>query len=304
MKHLKLTFGDIAQTGILYYDRKVEAACRDICNTLQIDNMPDYDSKHYYKLEDDEFIRLGIPTNSKLSTNDLVFKDNLIHKFEDNNHNVLFVFKGKVLTGIVHFSDYNQTKVLQAIQQDVLAFERKMRQYLFLKGFRNKDVIKFFEHKIRNSNSRARAYFEGRIAIIEKNKHKDSLLGEFQIFTLKELLEFGDSELSNNMFTLESVKMVGENKPKSEGYYINELRNMAMHGKNPVDKDESSSIYSIDSLKVLFESLKLLRKATYRIESLIVKHKDYQKSIQMDNRSKLEIIHQHHPKALNFFIGN
>ena len=50
MNYQKLTFEDIMQTKILYYDKKVEVACLDICSTLHIDTMPDYDSKHYYEL--------------------------------------------------------------------------------------------------------------------------------------------------------------------------------------------------------------------------------------------------------------
>lgn len=303
MKHLKLTFGDIAQSGILYYDREVEKACKDICETLRIDNMPDYDSKHYYKLEEDEeFVRLPIESKSKLSTEELVFKNSLIEKFRSNNHNVLFVFKGEVLTGIVHLSDYNQTAVLQAIQQDILAFERKLRQYLFLKGLKNEDVIKYFRYRIKNGNSGTKNHFEARIATFEKDRDKHSQLGEFQMFTLKELLEFGNSSQSKEVFPSERVFI--NNKPQPEGFFINNLRNMAMHGQNPVDQDEESSVYSIDSLNYLFKSLEILKKLTYRIEKLIANHEDYQKSIQMDNRSKLEIIHQHHPKALNFFIGN
>lgn len=303
MKHLKLTFGDIAQTGILYYDREIEAACRNICETLRIDNMPDYDSKHYYKLEeDDEFIRLPIEPKSKLSTEELVFEKPLIKKFQDNEHNVMFVFKGEVLTGIVHLSDYNQTKVLQAIQQDVLAFERKLRQYLFLKGLKNQDIIKYFKDKIKEGSNSDKSYYQGRLVTFERDKDKHSQLGEFQMFTLKELLEFGSSSHSNELFPSKNVRINNNNRP--EGFFINNLRNIAMHGQNPVDKDEESSVYSIESLKHLFKSLEILKKFTYRIEKLIANHEDYQKSIQMDNRSKLEIIHQHHPKALNFFIGD
>lgn len=43
MKHLKLTFEDIMQLNLLYYDKSSEAACFDICNYLNIDNMPDID---------------------------------------------------------------------------------------------------------------------------------------------------------------------------------------------------------------------------------------------------------------------
>lgn len=77
---------------------------------------------------------------------------------------------------------------------------------------------------------------------------------------------------------------------------------MAMHGKNPVEKQQGSSIYFIESLRQLFQALKTLEEFTYRIEKLIHEHKDYQKSVELDNQKKLEIIHQHHPQALNYFI--
>src|SRR5690606_12626240 len=120
-------------------------------------------------------------------------------KFEVNTHNVLFVFKGEVLTGIVHFSDYNQTTVLQAIQDDVLAFERKMRQYLFLKNFRNEDMLDYFKYRS-EKDEYSRRYFEGRIHRLEKRKEEISQLGEFQMFDLKDLLEFGNDPQSNRLF--------------------------------------------------------------------------------------------------------
>ena len=137
MKHLKLTFGEIEQRGILYYDQEVAQACLHICQTLKIDNMPDYDSEHYYELNGKKFTKKTIEKKNRLLTDDKVFDPSLLEKFRSNQHNVLFVFKGEVLSGIVHFSDYNQTSVLQAIQDDVLTFERKMREYLFLKNYRN-----------------------------------------------------------------------------------------------------------------------------------------------------------------------
>ena len=68
--------------------------------------------------------------------------------------------------------------------------------------------------------------------------------------------------------------------------------------------DQESSVYSIESLEYLIKALNILEAFTYRIEKLIDGHEDYQKSDRMDNRSKLNIIYEHHPKALNYFIGN
>lgn len=301
MKHLKLTFGDIAQRGILYYDKEVEKACINICKSLKIDNMPAYDSEHYYELEDKQFTKKPIQEKDRLATGDNIFDASLIEKFRSNKHHVNFVFKGEVLTGIVHFSDYNQTSVLRAIQDDVLTFERKMREYLFLKGFKNQDMLDYFKYRA-EKNEHSRRFYEKRLFQLEKRKEELSQLGEFQMFDLKDLLEFGNDAPSKKSFEYTKVNL--RDREIYESTLVNSLRNMAMHGKNPVELDEESSVYSIESLEYLFKALKILETFTYRIEKLIANHGDYKKSVRMDNRSKLEIIYQHHPKALRYFLGN
>jgi len=57
------------------------------------------------------------------------------------------------------------------------------------------------------------------------------------------------------------------------------------------------------SLEMLFESLQMLRKEYGAITFKIRQHPDYQKSINLENLSKLDIIHNHHPKALEYFLG-
>src|SRR5690606_20096266 len=186
-------------------------------------------------------------------------------------------------------------------QDDVLAFERKMRQYLFLKNFRNEDMLDYFKYRS-EKDEYSRRYFEGRIHRLEKRKEEISQLGEFQMFDLKDLLEFGNDPQSNRLFEYKKIDVNG--KSLYESTMVNSLRNMAMHGKNPIEMDEESSVYSIESLEYLFKALNILEAFTYRIEKLIADHEDYQKSVRMDNRSKLNIIYEHHPKALNYFIGN
>lgn len=301
MKHQKLTYEDISQKNILYYDKEVEEACFSICETLKIDNMPGYDSEHYYELENGKFIKTEIEADLKLYSHQLIFDTELLEKFGQNKHNVLFVFKGEVLQGIVHFSDYNQTKVLQAIQDDVLTFERRMRQYLFLKNYRNRDMSDFFHYRA-DKYPHSRDFYLEKVEILEKREDEMNQLGEFQVFDLRDLLEFGNSSYTNKLFPSATIDV--NDKKIHEIKLITSLRNMAMHGKNPVEKDEESSVYSIASLRYLFRALRSLEDFTYRIEKLIHSQEDYQKSVVMDNRNKLEIIHQHHPKALNYFIGD
>lgn len=301
MQHKKLNFEDISQKNVLYYDDEMEEACLNICDSLNIYNMPGYDSLHYYELHDRKFHKKDIDSNVRLLTENPVFDKSLLDKFQINTHNVLFVFKGDVLNGIVHYSDYNQTKVLQAIQDDVLTFERRMRQYLFLMKYRNKDMIEYFHYRAKKYEQ-SKEFFLERIEILEKRAKEMNQLGEFQVFDLRDLLEFGNSSFSDTLFPSATIELNG--KKIHEIKLVTSLRNMAMHGKNPVEKDLESSVYSIESLRYLFTALKTLEEFTYRIEKMISCQEDYRKSVIMDNRNKLEIIHDQHPQALSYFIGD
>ncbi len=301
MEHKKLSFKDISQQNILFYDEELEEACKDICHSLRIHNMPAYDSKHYYELRDGNFSKKEIEESDRLLNENPVFDEGLLKKFKSHQDSVLFVFKGEVLSGIVHFADYNQTKVLQAIQDDVLTFERRMRQYLFLMNYRNKDMIDFFHYRAKKYDH-TKAFYAEKIEILEKRADEMNQLGEFQVFDLRDLLEFGNSSYTDKFFPAETIELDG--KKIDQIRLVTSLRNMAMHGKNPVEKEEKTSVYSIESLRYLFTALKTLEEFTYRIEKLINNQEDYRKSLVMDNRSKLEIIHEHHPQALNYFISS
>lgn len=299
MEHQKLTFGDIAQKNMLYYDERQLEACLQVCRILRIDNMPDYDSTHFFELNETEFIKKKIKEEHILSFKDRIFNDELITQFATNKHNVLFVFKGDVLIGIVHFSDYNQTKILKAIQDDILTFERRLRQMLFLAGFRNENILEYFQRRA-EQNETSRIFYEGRIRSLEGKIDEMSQLGEFQLFTLKDLMEFSNDAKEENLLTAESIEVNG--KEVREIKLVNDLRNMAMHGKNPIELDQESHVFSTQSLNKLFQSLRTLRRLTYKVEKIIANHPDYRKSVEMENQSKLHIIHEHHPKALNYFL--
>lgn len=75
-----------------------------------------------------------------------------------------------------------------------------------------------------------------------------------------------------------------------------------MHWKNPISIYQETSIYSIESLHLLMNSLEILNKYNSKLEEMIFSNEDYQKTIQMEYKSKLEIIHQHLPKWLKYFI--
>lgn len=302
MNYKKLKFSDIMQSKILYYDEEVEDACYNICEELKIDNMPDYDSKHYYELVNGSFEKKVIQDNLKLKTTDVIFDKACIEKFQNNDHNVLFVFEGNILKGIVHFSDYNRNIVLKRIQDDVLNFEFNLREFLILNDRSNTDILSFFEYrKKKASGQRDKNHWSDKVLRFEKKTNQMKNLGQFQLFNLTDLMFYCKSSRSKRLFEFDPHPL---DKNKDESDIIGSLRNLAMHGKNPVEKDLDSGIFSIESLKYFTESLKVLKKYNSELVEKIYNNEDFLRSVKLENQNKLRIIHEHHPKALKYFVGN
>ncbi len=301
MNFNKLLFSDIMQDKILYYDKDVEEACFDICNTLKIDFLPDYDSKHYYELIDNSFVKKNISKSIKVNVDDKIFNNNQIQKFLNNKHNVLFVFSGKILKGIVHFADYNKNVIIKNIQDDVLTFELNLREFLVLNGKSNKDILDYFEYKISKKGKNDRSYILKKLERHRRYETLKSSLGAFQHFELLDLLQYCNSPFSGILFKTNEINnkinLVDEN-------IINSLRNTAMHGKNPIEIDLNLKIYSVDSLLTLKISVETLAYYNSILELNINKHKDYTLTRKLENINKLKIIHEHHPNSLKYFIGH
>lgn len=302
MKHLKSTFEDIMQPHLLYYDKSSEAACFDICNYLNIDNMPDIDGEHFFELHDGEFQKEAIGEKHKVSTSKSIFSQENIDKFQVNRHNVLFVFEELAIKGVVHISDFNRDIVLQYIQDDILAFERKLRQLILLHNYQNHDIKAFFEYRqISAKKSSDQSFYKNKIDTYNNRQNEINSLGAFQIFDFSDILNFVGSSFTNQLHKIGKYSV--NNEIKDGASILRDLRNLAMHSKNPVSVDKSTSIYSLESLEKLFISLSVLRKEYAIVTMKIRKNPDFLRSIELENRGKLEIIHKHHPKALEYFLG-
>ena len=290
------------QPNILYYDKEAESACMDICDYLKIDNLPGINGRSFFEFQGNKFLGLPVRKKHRVQVSDTLFERQILNKFRDNRHNVLFVYEGDVLRGVVHFSDYNKDALLQSIQDDVLSFERKLRQLILLNGFTNADMLAYFRIKSTSKGSlRDKEYYESRLKYFDRKFNEIESLGPFQLFDFSDLLNFSASSYTGAIHKTTVYKWNGAKVAGAE--ILKELRNMAMHGKNPVAKNKSTSIYSMDSLEKLSFSLRVLRKEYSSVSKKIRQHPDLLRSIELDNRSKLEIIHSHHPKALEYFLG-
>ncbi|MBM3454215.1 MAG: hypothetical protein FJX80_03590 [Bacteroidetes bacterium] len=302
MEFVKLTIGDIMQANIIYYDELTSQACVDICSYLKIDNLPALDGKHFYKFNNQSFSRHKIRKIHSTFIDTPIFDETLEVKFLKNEHNVLFVFFGETLHGVVHISDYNRNIVLQKVQDDLLLFERNLRQLILLSGFDNIDMLKYFEYKLQKDRSdKKKKFFRGKIERYKQMENEINSLGPFQLFEFSDLLNFCNSSFTHRIFTSSEYEFNGISTPAIE--ILRWLRNMAMHGKNPISKKEEKSIYSIESLSKFKSSLNVLKAEMSKINYLIRNNKDFIKSLELENRSKLEIIYSHHPRALEYFLG-
>lgn len=220
---IKLSFGKIMTSDVVFYDDSFEAECAKYCQERYITYLPSLDDFDIcYRFADSKFQEERIDERQKVSVDDDIFDKSVVQKFEA--HQVLFVFEKNELVGVVHFSDYNRSPVFIYIYSLLLAFEKGLRELLIHNGLGNEDMIEFLPSKI-------------------KEEMKE--LEPFQTFYLKDLIKLANSK---------KILRLSES--------VNDIRNIVMHAKNPVkykDYEVAGLIYNIESFKNFFKSIKLLQ---------------------------------------------
>ncbi len=267
MKLYALTFGDIMERNVLYYDEQQQEACAHLCHTLKIDYLPALDGLNKYEFKGNVFQCSAIDNSQWVDIEGAIFHQNVPALFQSQGHNVLFVRQHGTLIGVVHISDYNRPLVTETIQNWVLEFEHSLRRYLTASGKTESDI-----------NS-----------IRDKPAKIDVRLHPFQIFLLTDLMRF--VKLGNTYpFSLS----------EDEYQEIRILRNSAMHGKDWVESD--NSVYDNDSLSLLFNRIKTLERKLQDLYShLFQLEKPFRASL---NQKKLELLKTSEIAALNFILSN
>jgi hypothetical protein len=236
------------ETNVLYFDESYEEILKKIADTLKITYFPGIGGENRYKYNGDKFIKDIIDPSIRLDTLEPIFDVCLVSKFQ-SHEDVLFVYSGnesnfRILEGVVHVSDYNRNIIIDAIQSDVLDFERDVRRLLILEDKKNENLWDKLPHSLRKT----------RPNFYEDNKDK---YHEFQIFFIEEILHY-----------LKQINL-GVNISEEDINTVNKLRNTAMHGKNtikydnpneksPVASQEPFILFNAEDLKVLFSDIKTL----------------------------------------------
>jgi hypothetical protein len=293
MKIKSLTVGDITSQNLLYYEASCEKECLGICDYLNIDLLPLIGQSKYAERDGNKFIVKPIGENVCISPFVSILDNQFRRRLNSAMHNVVFVVDGKITKGVVHISDLNRNEIIHAIQQDYLLFERNLRHLLQLNDLTNKDVLDFMasrSQKVSNKEYWKGQYDSYSSLLKRKNiEHRSDL----QLFNLSHLLEFGNSELGRYVFPISSAE---------EKKAITDLRNKVMHAKDSIDLSNSYELQTAKQLNNFFKNLEIFIKYYELAEEKINSHTKHCRAIILDNASKLKIIGDHYPNAIEYFI--
>jgi hypothetical protein len=267
MKLYALTFGDIMERNVLYYDEQQQEACAHLCQTLKIDYLPALDGLNKYELKGNVFMCSAIDSSQWVDIEGAIFHHDVPALFQSQGHNVLFVRQHGTLIGVVHISDYNRPLVTETIQNWVFEFEHTLRRYLTAMGITDLEMAKF----------------------LKQIPLSDTRLHPFQTFLLSHLMRF-----------VREGHALPFSLSKEECEEMRELRNGAMHGKDWVEN--LNWVYDNASLSILFNRIKALESKLQDLYSRLFQlEKPFRASL---NQKKLELLKTSEIAALNFLLSN
>ena len=167
-----------------------------------------------------------------------ILRADLLARFKANP--LQFVFRHGVLTGVVHFSDYNLEVVGLYLYAQIARYERGLRKLLKHHNLKNEDMLERFR-AIADTTKRdeTRKRYEKKICDFKKDKDKFAKQYPFQSFYLDDLVD-----LAKNRGVIElSTK-------------VKDLRNQIMHSHALIDMADASTddfIYDVKSFEKFFK---------------------------------------------------
>ncbi|MCE2790118.1 MAG: hypothetical protein LW630_09430 [Saprospiraceae bacterium] len=292
---------DISSKSLLFYDESLQTECLGICQYLEIDFLPVIGEFKYAKREKDGYCVKIIPKSLAISEYSRLLDQDVREKLKRAPKNLLFVAEGKTLKGVVHINDFNRNIVSQAIQQDMLVFERNLRQWYLLNDVKNDDIRTFFEYSAKKYPKKE--YWRNELAAYRIKEENGELKkhGELQLFTLSQLLDFGNSTVSNKLFLTNDTKESKLDK-KDPRTVIIELRNIVMHAKDSISIRNELELHKINELQKFYQRVDTFILKYEGLEALIQGHEKQRRAIMLDNASKLNIIGNYYPNAIEFFL--
>jgi hypothetical protein len=244
---------DIRISDLLYFDSELEDRCYKFCRDREIDCLPALNDPEMIYLRDEatmSFRKEEITKDRQVDGFTNIFDEQMLRRFA--LHPLLMVYSNKTLSGVVHFSDYNNPVVGSYLYELFFAYEKNLRTLLVKNGLRNADMLSYFEmKKSKAKREKDIRFYEDKILAYSENPGKNEKLQPFESFYLKDL-----------------IALVNNRKITSLSDNVFKLRNMVMHAHEFVNMEDPTTddlIYNSESFKVFFELAVILHKDYKRV---------------------------------------
>lgn len=244
------TISDICVTDLFFYDENKKNDLVKFCRGYKISYLPDRDRNSCWELTDSDFKHIeSIPANFSCSPTDLIFDNKTIEKFKQGNQDeVMFVVENNMIKGVVHIVDYNNPDIYVELYRMLLKFEQNLRKLLIENGYKNEDILEWFDMKGRKeTTSNARKHFKHKVNYYNGDEEKKKRINAnpFQTFLLSELLYF--------IIDFQLVEISEDDEEK-----IRELRNWIAHSKDvtTIRPNLEHPVYNIKGLKSFIDLVK------------------------------------------------
>lgn len=258
MKPTKLTISDIQTSALLYYDPAFGDEGYHFCCERDIDCLPSLDdSTRFYRRDDQNqnFKSEELAPERYVLGSRSIFHPELLEQLR--TYPLLFVMEDGELSGVVHFSDYNNPAVSDFLYTCLASYERNLRQLAILSGFSDADMGTYFRQKLQEQKATGgnANRFQKKVATFDKGTSGRSKTPAFQSFYLDDLLGLLQH---NDVIILQDC--------------VRNLRNSVMHAHdmvNLVDVATPDYIYDFVTFETFFKQARALFDDARRVENRI-----------------------------------
>ncbi len=252
MKWIEPSIESIITSGIIYYSHDQRNICERICKVLKIDLFPDSDQEHFWCISNNGWTKQNIKEeDQKINSKTLVFDDVVIDKMKNANSNILFCFNENIIEGMIHFTNYDNQLIYQALYQNFYIYETNLREHLSSLNFNYKDFEQYYAYKLNKSkNEKDREFYCKQLDRIRSQKFIEEAkqLRPLQRLDLLELMLFAKSSYHK----AEMPQIIGLKKISSDN--ISKLRNTVMHSKDFIGSSDNQP-YDFETFQNFFKQV-------------------------------------------------
>lgn len=256
MKWTEPRLRDLMTREILFYSPDHATTCSNWTKAIGVYTLPDIDEKSYWEYQSGKWTQKANIREQSIDEDTNIFDTAVLDQIRKAPSNILFCRDSIVMSGIVHFTDYNNRHVFESLYHNIFEFENNLRRYLSEMGYTNEDIIHFIERDGTDF------YTRKKVDRIERKIEQEDL-PELHLFDFKDILLFAVEPWKGKKHQLLEQEL-NMNEIEQIGW----LRNTIMHSKNFVGTDSNGRLHNFDRFETFITQITVLRKAFRALKRL------------------------------------